>query len=513
MYVDLFRGESVDEVYLSEKISSMVHKVEGLFTKDDIMVEKYRSNGNHMLKKGRFIDAIECYNKSLCFAENGSQTLGLLYANRSTCFLKLKMFKKCMVDIELAMQNQCPAQLVKILEMRKNECLKLMETEDNQSDSSAAELNFPANDEFPCLANVVNIESSDAFGHRIVATADIGVGKTVMVEQCYVGVMKFDLYKACNICLKEHQNLVPCQKCTGAMFCSDCKDNDELHGIECSMNAGCPAGFQFMDVIRSISLAKNAFTNAEELIAFVEEMLKSDATQPMNLVDAQSKYRAFFQSIPDWRSYVLSLEHAYLFYHRLLEQDEMATFFHTDAHRRFLMHLVQHHILMILHGAFNKRIAPIGGLDITDTYINIVAKHLKHSCIPNVCHVLKGGSISCTVIRPIKKGEELFISYVTLHDFGSEAQRQLVLMERNVDCNCSRCAGLSLPSNPQRKSDSNFQFVQKMFQKKSLYDGLYDREQIDMMKENCFEFLRQYGRQRCSSETYRIIDVLYLLLQ
>lgn len=512
MYVDLFRGKSVAGVYTSGQMSKIVYKAGGLFVKNDDMAEKCNLIGNQLFEEGRFIDAMEEYNKSLCFAENGSQKLALIYTNRSMCFLKLKMFKKCMADIELATQNQCLVQLLKILEKRKNDCRKSMETEDDQSDSGAAELHFEANDQFPCLANVVNIESSDEFGHRFLAAADIDIGRTVMVERCYVGAMKFDHYKACNICLKENQNIVPCKTCTGAMFCADCKDND-LHGIECSLYSGCPSSFQFVDVVRSISLAKNAFPNAGELIAAVEGMLKNDAIHPINLVDAKSKYRAFFQSSPDWRNHGLYLEQAYLFYRQLLEQNEMATFFHTDVHRRFLMHLVQHHILMILRGSFNKRIAPIGGVNITDTYINIVAKHLKHSCVPNVCHVLKGGSISCTVIRPIKKGDELFISYVTLHDFGSETQRRRVLLERYVNCHCSRCGGLPVPSNPQLKLDANYRLVQKMFGKKNLYDGLYDRKQIDMMKENCFDFLQKYGRQQCFAETYRIIDVLYLLLQ
>lgn len=512
MYIDLFRGESVQMQYVLHKFSKSEYNFERLNDKNDVIAEKHRRNGNISFDKGRFSDALEWYNKSLCFAKIGSKTLGLAYANRSTCFLKMKMFKNCLVNIELAIQNQYPAQLMKKLEKRKNDCQKLMETEDDQSDSSAAKLDFEANEQFPCLASIVNIESSDEFGHRIVATADIEIGKTVMVEQCYIGVTKFDHYKTCNICLKENQNFIPCKKCTSALFCSDCKDND-LHGIECNINFGCPAGYKFMDVVRSVSLAKNAFANVDELIAFVENMLKNGGTiQPLNRMDAQSKYRAFFESCPDWWIYGLCLEQAYLFYQLLLEQTEMATFFRTNAHRRFLMHLVHHHILMILWGAYNKRIAPIGGEGITDTYINIVAKNLKHSCTPNVCHVLRNGSINCIVIRPIIKGEQLFISYVTLYDFGTEAQRREWLKQRSVNCGCKRCELKPLPSNHQMKSDLNFQHIQSMFKMQTFHKGLYDRKKVDTMKEKCFDFLQKFGQMQCSAELYHIIDVLYLLL-
>lgn len=184
------------------------------------------------------------------------------------------------------------------LKKRRIECLKLMETEEDQGEIRELKLDYKENENFPCLADVLDIQSNDEIGPHIVATADIEVGKTIMIEQCYIGVTKYDHYKSCNICLKEKQNLIPCKKCTSALFCSDCKGND-LHGIECDINFGCPAGFKFMDVVRSISLAKNAFANADELIAFVEDMLKSNASEvPSNLVDSRSKY----------------LQHAYLFY-------------------------------------------------------------------------------------------------------------------------------------------------------------------------------------------------------
>lgn len=421
-YVDLFRGQqSVEMQYVLQKIEKMSFNDLGCYYKNDSIAEEHRRNGNEMFNNGRFIDAMEMYNKSLCFAKIGSATVGMAYANRATCFMRMKMFKNCLADIELAKQNQYPKHLMGKLEKRRDDCLKLMQSEDDRSDSNEAGLDFQANAEFPCLANVVTIQSNNEFGHHLVATADIEIGKTVMVEQCYVGVTKNDHYKSCNICLKEIKNFVPCKKCTSALFCFDCKDN-ELHGIECNMNFGCPAGFKFMDVVRTISLAKNAFANVEDLIDFVEDILKNDTMEPLKLVDSQSKYRAFFQSC-DWKTPELHLQQVYLFYQLILDQPEMTAYFRTNAHQRFLMHLVQHHIKMILRGAFNKRIGPIGGEFITDTYINIVAKHLNHSCIPNVCHVLKNGSIDCIVIRPIKKGEhtlhsqDKYVQHIKYFDF------------------------------------------------------------------------------------------------
>ncbi|XP_055295175.1 uncharacterized protein LOC129564948 [Sitodiplosis mosellana] len=480
MYVDLFESslnaqEPVEVQYLLNKMSRLECNTDVSYYKNDVIANTFRQFGNKKFEKGQFYDAMELYNKSLCFANNGSKALGLGYANRSTCFFQLKMFKKCLADIELAKQNNCPAHLIAKLNGWKNDCLKLMETEPDQSEMGEPKLDFAANEQFPCLANVVNMQSNDEFGHHIVATEDIEIGKTVLIEPCYIGVTKFDHYK-----------------CTSALFCLDCKENN-LHGIECDMNFGCPAGFKFMDVVRSITLAKNAFSNADELTVFVEDMLNSDAIQPSNLVDERSKYRAFFQLCPDWQTYELHLQQAYLFYQLLLEQRDMKAFFHTKAHQRFLMHLVQHHISMILRGAFNKRSAPIGGVNITDTYVNIVAKYLHHSCIPNVCHVFKDGSINCIVIRPIKKNEQLFISYITWDMFASEAERRAILQSRYVKCKCLRCKLKSLPSDRRMQSDDDFQFIEKTFKMHTLHKGLYNRKQIDSMKEKCFRLLQTYG--------------------
>lgn len=46
-----------------------------------------RTEGNRKYAKNDIDGAMELYNQSICFAENGSEHLGLAYANRSSCFL------------------------------------------------------------------------------------------------------------------------------------------------------------------------------------------------------------------------------------------------------------------------------------------------------------------------------------------------------------------------------------------------------------------------------------------
>lgn len=111
MYVDLFQVASwhqspVEKQYLLNKMSKKICRADRSNYKSDVTADQHRQNGNKMFEKDRFTDAMEWYNESLCFAKNGSKTIGLAYSNRSVCFLEMKMFKKCLVDIELAKQNK-----------------------------------------------------------------------------------------------------------------------------------------------------------------------------------------------------------------------------------------------------------------------------------------------------------------------------------------------------------------------------------------------------------------------
>lgn len=516
MYVDIFRmgydRMQINEQYVLAKMSKLRWNVASSHYKNNNTANQLRQRGNEKFEKNLFSNAMEFYNKSLCFATMGSESMGLAYANRSACFLEMKMFERCLVDIELAERNKYPRKLMYKLRSRKVECLELMKSEEDQGASGSPKLDFQPNEKFPCMASVVDFQTNAEFGRHIVATEDIEIGKTLLVEQSYFGVTQYDHHQLCNICLKKNLNFVPCPTCTNAQFCADCKDND-LHETECDMTYGCPANFKPMDVVRSISLAKNAFTNADELISFVECMLNSDVMEvPSNLDDQRSKYRAFFKLCPDWRRYEFYLQQAYLFHQLLLEQDDMKAFFHTEAHSRFLAHLIQHHISMILRGSFNKRTAPLGGENISDTYVNIVAKHLSHSCTPNVVHYFEDGFIKCVTIRPIKKSEQLFISYIACDFYKSEDQRLLILRSRFVNCTCKRCQLQELKSNLQMKLDSDFKKINKMFVVEDLINERYDRKQINSMIEKCFSLLNKFGQMEWSSEIDRIMVVLSFLL-
>lgn len=71
----------------------------------------------------------------------------------------------------------------------------------------------------------------------------------------------------------------------------------------------------------------------------------------------------------------------------------------------------------------------------------VTSAYLNHSCDPNALYRIEpdthGDRVFIASIRPIEKGEQIFISYVS-RNLG-KTERQLSLSKYGFVCNCSRC--------------------------------------------------------------------------
>lgn len=526
LYIDLCQSPPGNPAWITEiydKFQMETKKIQETkpWIKSDLLALEYRQKGNRFFAMNKWNEAMEWYNKSLCFAENGSEMLGLAYANRASCFFYMKMYAKFFVDIELAKQYKYPENLMEKLEKRVAKCLVLMEKEEDKSESMNPVLEYEPNEKFPCLANILKIQNNRQFGRHIIATDDIDVGKKVMVEQNYLAET-FELkYKTCNICLKSDKNFKPCNKCVIALFCSDCEKN-QLHDIECEINPSYLniSGIenQRMIGVRSVLLAMNAFPDINQLITVVEKIVNGKhLAMPESLLNPQSKYRAFLQLfIHSEELNLVELPKAiYFIYRTLMDHSEVATYFCTDSHKRFLMHLIGHHMVTLDHLSENisVSVAELSGhlgfnLYTKGVCMNIVASYFNHSCAPNVCLEIKDGFTICNVIRPIRKNEQLFISYVD--EMKNKAERQMELFLRyHIYCTCDRCKLPFESSNTEMKMDPNFQAIKKT--KVSLTD---DYKIHDSMKEKCYSFLKKYGKSPWSDELSYVVKRLgyYFLL-
>ena len=95
--------------------------------------ERLKDEGNKMFVGGRFKQSLEKYNEALVLVDQNHVSAGfsLILANRSAVFFKLKQFQHCLDDINLALENNYPAQLRYKLYDRRTRCFYFLGLKEN----------------------------------------------------------------------------------------------------------------------------------------------------------------------------------------------------------------------------------------------------------------------------------------------------------------------------------------------------------------------------------------------
>ncbi|XP_055296001.1 N-lysine methyltransferase SMYD2-B-like [Sitodiplosis mosellana] len=451
--------------------------------KDNQHSTELRMKGNVKFRLGLWTDAMDFSNQSLCFAEVNSENVTLAYANRSECFFRMEKYHEALIDIELAESSNISSRLMSKLDqiqqksMASNEnakkCGKNEKSQgtekceiDKTNECPKVKMNFEQNRNYPCMANVLDIESNQNFGRHLIAKCDIPVGQTVLIEEDFVS-MRVDDELVCGTCSKPKMNFIACANCTEAVFCnSDCMKRNLTHKWECG-TIFAQLHYRMRFHIQAILLAVGTFGTVERLMEFVENVLLEDPDEvPPSLNNAQLK-----------------------------------ALFDTDEKQRFLMHLVLHHFLVIKTNSIISK-NPWSTISVFN-----VLSMLNHSCVPNIYHPRKGNQQYCVTIRPVKKGEQLFISYLPINN-------ELLYEERNekftstwgFSCICEKCRGFKKPIEPNSIiSDSNFQFIVENFN----IEG--NRDKLPILMENCIIFLNNFGNTPCSNEILMIVTIFVVL--
>jgi SET and MYND domain-containing protein 4 len=181
--------------------------------KNNFKAQKCRSQGNLKYKQNQFYEALISYNKSLCVSRNGSENLGVCFANRSAVYLELKQVDKCLENIELARshgyQNEAR------LEEREKKAKTLKETIEEDSANNPAQffkLSYPANEKIPSIANCLEVHENSQFGRHIVTNKDLNPGDIIAIEEpMFMTISKRARHCRCSNCLKSNMlSLIPC---------------------------------------------------------------------------------------------------------------------------------------------------------------------------------------------------------------------------------------------------------------------------------------------------------------
>lgn len=525
MYVDLFalNGGTANFEQLFQYIQR--EKPTSTLNKNGAMASRQRDKGNKYFAQGKWADAMESYNESLCYAENGSKNVSLAYANRSACFLKMKNYHECLVDIKLAKEAGYPAELMPKLDQRQEECLKAIE-EGASSTNIEPKLSIASDELYPCISNVLKIDHDTSGDLALFAKENIDVGETIVVEKSFMTYMYTQYAWKCNICLKNTTNLMPCNKCTVAMFCSDECHADSLHKYECGLrycNKSLANG-TVMRVVRGCLLAIDMFSNADEFMSFVEETISSDQKQiPANLTEPKSKYAAFLKlpmkaDSQNPHDFAINLSIAFSAQKMLMKIQTINSMFDRKKYRRFLIHLITHHYQVMEANSFLISQGPdyIDNCDedyvVFESQTGLMTGYVKHSCAPNVYASKMHDKMVIITIRPIQKGQPLTKTFLMpLLTQTKTKRKQTLWQDRAMICKCVRCefGDASATLRRRMRSDPNFQYIQQhQFTTTARSNDGAKQTMID----KCKHFLRQYGQCSWSIELGTVVTAYILLI-
>lgn len=480
VYIDLFK-----DLPLKAPLN-----VERAAEKSNNVADKHRNAGNTLFAQKKWFEALEEYNQSLCYGENGTDSMSFAYANRSSCFRRLGQYENALRDIELAIAAKYPARLMDKLKQRKIDCLAA-KASDKKVPPTKPELSYTPSTDNPEMANVLEFRQNAEDGRHVIAKCDIPVGKTVLVEKSYAAFTKQAVVNHCDNCQTPKTNLMPCTTCTIAMFCSsECMERGQaFHGKEC--------GFIFNDAVldrspqfvaRTIFMALDACNTVDELMQFVESVRSKAAGMPTTMNNPKDQYRAFLQlklGLYHQNAILpaqLQADYAYRF---LMAMPAIACLFDTLAKERFLMHLIVMHLIIL------SKNSSAGLKSDTNSIISLslVFSMFNHQCTASVMNTGTDDKEVFITIRPIKKGEQLFNSYVIRP---KPNQRQYIFNEFGFWCKCTRCVPVNVPYREKRlmENDDNYHAIQRMMTFIDLGQDVSDREKI---KNLCITFLDKYG--------------------
>lgn len=472
--------------------------------KSNAIALQKRNEGNVKFRARKWLDAMELYGDSLRFAEPKSEHISLAYANRAACFLSLKMYENCLKDIELAKEAGYPKHLMPKLDKRKEECLKQMR-DDPQPDRK---LNFVPNDQFPYLANVAELRKSKNGEHSIVAKTDIDVGEIVLIEKPFQAFRFENFGSKCSMCLKEYSNLVACKNCADAMFCPGCQADRSLHDYECGLDV-CGKGDVYnstMPFVRGVLQLLKLFSNADDLMAFVEHSRNNPNELPADWMDERANYQILFNK--ENRKQLDETNQILLFsiYKTLMQIPHVHEMFQSTKHCRFLMHVIGHQMLS------TDCISKTNGGKTVCRMSVIMNRYFKQSCNPNIYWIICGGGTFAYAVKPVKQGERFSACHVPKHIFLSAEARQTELLKSGFEkCACRRCNGkmCSPEQREQMENDPMHIFIRKnhpMTIITAIHHSL-----LDQLVDSCLDFFRKYGRSEWCDVFLTVINVLEYL--
>ncbi|XP_055298565.1 SET and MYND domain-containing protein 4-like [Sitodiplosis mosellana] len=520
LYIDIFdvsshrihpnvTKEMINQMYREIMASTELHK-------NNRAANLSREEGKAKFAQDKYFEAMEHFNGSVSFAEPGTEELGLAFANRSSCFFYLNMPDECLVDIELAKRHNYPGSLMRKLDARIVKCTELKADEHfkpGPHDIWEPKLSFNEHKDFAGVADCLKIRKNDEFGRHVITTCDLKIGQTILVENGYsiVPARKNTGRSRCLYCYKACMNFIACKNCMCMIFCNEGCMEKSFHKQECNRPAALSRKETFDLIMRMIFNINADFPDVDALNELVKVLLENKKP-PTDLTPSQMNFCSLFQLAHNHEklsaNQLTCLRSATgVTLNVLMQYDEFSLKYRSTAHRRFLQHLILHLFHVAEHAIELFEYGQDGDGERMANYeqrqfargIYPFGSYINHSCVPNVYWFNVDGRLICKVIRPIKKGEQIFRSYVPgHHSFEQPLELKRELDERyHFKCECFLCTSelwTPLTNEVNLSRDPLYEFglqpsamTIKRFRKLT-------RSEVLSYEKKAIEFLEKYDR-------------------
>lgn len=206
-----------------------------------------------------------------------------LYYLRAKALGSLRLFEEGLTDIDRAIEISPDPELTNLFNETKVELklraarYPLTKTRSRSYFDEIPSVSHSENEHVPGLSAAVRLVHDPKTGLSFKATKSINIGDVILIEKSQlVHVLLIDsvnIGNLCDYCLKRCKGLIPCERCSHALYCSkECRANayEEYHRIQC--NFGCFESHDIQFVVKLLVKLTENGTKLEEAIEYCEEL-------------------------------------------------------------------------------------------------------------------------------------------------------------------------------------------------------------------------------------------------
>lgn len=404
-----------------------------------------RQVGNRFYLEKNFDEALKKYNESICYAEAGSEHLGTGYANRSAIYYEQGEYEFALANIDMAKKNNYPEKLMPKLLAREMNCKQKINNGESKGTVPCPRMgiNVEVNPKIPFLAKGIKMEILKEFGRGLVAEKDFRAGDVILSEKPVAAAIDSSLrYADCSYCSIVHFNsLIPCPGCVSFMYCNEeCREADwKTHRFEC----GVAEKLMFVSY-GNLFLGPRMFFYGlslfnDDLNAMMEfcEANRRTGGNPLELdytnYDPLEEFKVFHQTKAPKNT---SIENVFNYFSAgyfsvFIEHPPVKAIVKTKREKDFMLQTILDYMRTASYLAFDKwecYASPLG----------LIATVCNHSCDPNAYAAIHAGEIKLAVLRPIKKGEQICISYGPVW-YEQNELKMVETMTLGFECRCVVC--------------------------------------------------------------------------